>query len=251
MALKLYGVPLSQPFRSVAWALLQKKVPFQVALTVPAMKTKMGAQHPSFLEKAPLGSVPVIEELDSGYVLWESPAILAYLAESRGWDDLYPTAPEAKGRVNAYMHWHHTNTRTLANTVKPFLRPDLGVATDAQLADCRQSAASTLEVFGKVWLAQGHFIAGAPSATVADLLAYGEVSQLLPEYCNSMPGTPIDTSVLDWCKRMQGLPHHDAVNACLSELGDVTAPNDLDMPKRLGQATKVGLKAIAAAASEA
>ena len=45
-SLKLYGVPLSQPFRSVAWALLQKKVPFEVKLAVPAMKSKVGAQGP-------------------------------------------------------------------------------------------------------------------------------------------------------------------------------------------------------------
>lgn len=107
--LKLYGVPLSQPFRAVAWALLQKRVPFQVALTVPASThPKIGARSEDFLaRKNPLGTIPVIEEPD-GFTLAESPAILAYLAETRGWDDLYPSNdPAARARITAFMHWQH------------------------------------------------------------------------------------------------------------------------------------------------
>ena len=47
MVLKLHGVPLSQPFRSVAWACLQKRLPFEVALVVPGMTSKMGSKGPA------------------------------------------------------------------------------------------------------------------------------------------------------------------------------------------------------------
>jgi glutathione S-transferase len=251
--LKLYGVPLSQPFRSVAWALLYKRHAFEVVMKVPGMGGKMGAKSPEFMEKAPLATVPVIEE-PSGLVLWESPAILAYLADSRGWDDLYPptSSPAARAKINSFMHWHHHGTRTLANTLTPFFRPDLtGAVDEAGLAQRREAAAKTLETFGDVYLARdgADFIAGSPKVSVADFLAYGEVAQLLPKYCNAMGANhSIPASVAAWCERMQAVPHHDAVNAVLAELGDVTKPNEVAMQKRMASATKVGLGAIVEAA---
>ena len=135
-SLKLYGVPLSQPFRSVAWALLQKRVPFQVAMAVPGMTGKVGARSPDFLARVnPLGAIPAIEEEESGFVVFESPAILTYLAETRGdaFTDMYPSPgdPQARATINAFMSWHHGGTRQLARLVQPFLRPDLGEVDEA------------------------------------------------------------------------------------------------------------------------
>ena len=58
MVLKLHGVPLSQPFRSVAWACLQKRLPFEVALVVPGMSSKMGSKGPALQrgQSAPLAA---------------------------------------------------------------------------------------------------------------------------------------------------------------------------------------------------
>ena len=110
--LKLHGVPLSQPYRAVAWALLQKRVPFETALVVPGSPKKMGSRHEDFLAKAPLGKVPVIE--DNGVVVQEAAAILGYLGETRDWSaDLYPSDAAARARVNSFMHWHHQGTRQL------------------------------------------------------------------------------------------------------------------------------------------
>lgn len=248
MPLKLYGVPLSQPWRSVCFALLNKRVPFKAVVTVPGIASKFGARSEEFLAKAPLGTVPVVEEED-GLVLWESPAILQYLAESRKWEDLYPSSAAGRAKINAFMHWHHTGTRELAYTLTPFFRPDMGVVTDELFASRRAGAAKTLETFGSVWLDGGNssFIGGAPTASIADLLAYGEVAQMLPQYCNALPGITLPDGVAGWCERMQALPGHDATHASLAALGDVTVPNEVAMDKRMGAATKAGLQAIAKA----
>ena len=56
MVLTLHGVPLSQPFRSVAWACLQKRVPFVAQLVVPGSTAKMGSRSASHLEFNPSGT---------------------------------------------------------------------------------------------------------------------------------------------------------------------------------------------------
>ena len=111
--MKLHGVPLSQPFRSVAWACLQHNVPFDVVVVVPGSSGKNGSRNESYLKVNPMGTIPMLED-DNGIVLVESPAILVYLAEKYGWDDMWPKDPALRANINAYMHWHHTGIRGLA-----------------------------------------------------------------------------------------------------------------------------------------
>lgn len=251
--LKLYGVPLSQPFRSVAWALLHKREPFEFVMKVPGMKGKVGTRSDDFMAKAPLATVPVIEEPD-GTVVWESSAILSYLADSRGWSDLLPSEPKARAKINSFLHWHHHGTRSLSNAVTPYFRPDLtGAVDDEGLAKRRAAAAATLETFSSVYLARegADFVAGSPTVSIADFLAYPEVAQMLPGYCNAMgPSHSLPAPVAAWCERMQSLPHHDVVHVCLAELGDVTAPSDVTMVKRMAAATKAGVQALTAATKD-
>jgi len=53
--------------------------------------------------------------------------------------------------------------------------------------------------------------------------------------------------VAAWLERMAALPYHDESHVALTVLGDLAAPNELPMMKRLGAATKAGMEAIAAA----
>ena len=97
MVLKLHGVPLSQPFRSVAWACLQKRLPFEVNLVVPGMASKMGSKGAAYLKLNPTGTVPTLE--DDGVVVLESAAMLTYLANKHKWTDLYPQEAAARARM--------------------------------------------------------------------------------------------------------------------------------------------------------
>ena len=104
--LKVYGFPLSQPYRSVIMLCKAAKLPHQPIL-VDALKGE--TRTPVFKKISPVGLVPVID--DDGYILHESPAILSYLCESRGLKDWFPDDPKKRGEINAWMHWHHSNTR--------------------------------------------------------------------------------------------------------------------------------------------
>jgi glutathione S-transferase len=54
----------------------------------------------------PTGKVPVIE--DAGVAIWESHAILRYLAATHGADRYWPADPAARAPVDSWMDWAQT-----------------------------------------------------------------------------------------------------------------------------------------------
>jgi len=64
------------------------------------------SKSPAFLAKNPNGRVPVLE--DDGFVLWESNAILSYLASQRSMPALLPTTPRDRAEVDRWLSWEST-----------------------------------------------------------------------------------------------------------------------------------------------
>ena len=62
-----------------------------------------GAKTPAMLAKNPNGKVPILE--DGDFLLWESNAMLSYLATKANRTDLAPTAPQARADVERWMSW--------------------------------------------------------------------------------------------------------------------------------------------------
>jgi glutathione S-transferase len=63
-----------------------------------------GEQHaPEFLKLNPNHRVPVLE--DDGFVLWESYAIMQYLADKTPRQTVYPTEARARADVNRWLFW--------------------------------------------------------------------------------------------------------------------------------------------------
>ena len=81
-SLKMYGVPMSQACRSLIWLLLNKKIKFELILTMPGSKQENGTRHPSYLEKFPNATIPALEDSDTGFLLSESHAIMCYLCNN-------------------------------------------------------------------------------------------------------------------------------------------------------------------------
>jgi glutathione S-transferase len=61
------------------------------------------AKAPAFLMKNPNGRVPVLEE--DGFVLWESNAILAYLASRQPTPSLLPAKARERAEVDRWLYW--------------------------------------------------------------------------------------------------------------------------------------------------
>ena len=111
---KLYGVPLSQPFRSVAWTMLQLQQKIQIEIAVPGATNKMGTKHANFRSLTPYQNttIPLLaieEENGNVHHLSESPAIMMYLCESsNSSNSLYPSTTSTT--TSPLYYSHHPNT---------------------------------------------------------------------------------------------------------------------------------------------
>ena len=102
--LVVYGVPASQPSRAVYWTCLMRELPFE--LRAPDL---LGGLDADFTRLNPKRQLPTIVRGD--FALYEMPAILAWLCNCNGWEDLYPGDAATRARVDQYLHFHHSTTR--------------------------------------------------------------------------------------------------------------------------------------------
>ena len=101
--MKLYGHPWSSNARRVQMLCEELKIPYSYE-TVDLMK---GAQYsPAFQTINPNSKVPVID--DDGFVLWESQAIMRYLADKHKAATWYPTESKARAVVEQWLDWNQT-----------------------------------------------------------------------------------------------------------------------------------------------
>ena len=73
-----------------------------------------GLDTPEFLAMNPMGRVPVLQ--DGDVTLFESAAILRYLASRYGDSDFWPTDPAARAQLDQWAEW---TKNTLAPSVNP------------------------------------------------------------------------------------------------------------------------------------
>jgi glutathione S-transferase len=277
---KLYGVPLSPPFRAVAWTMLSQQIKFDVHLTIPGATNSRGSLHPSFLEKT-LGrcnTVPILQvghdeninnNESSTFYVTDSASILLYLCETHGWDHLFPSSsipmnasstttrphpmPPPRTVIHSYLHWHHENTRLVANLTKPYVRPELELQTTLEQ---RNEVHKVLEMFNHGWLSSSsnnniattgfNFIGGVTDhPSIADVLAYEEIAQAVYTECLDLSSFPALARWYNIMSTQSNLMHYDAIHQPLVRLGSLKENNDpASVTKRLGAATKEGLLLI-------
>ncbi|AAK24614.1 glutathione S-transferase family protein [Caulobacter vibrioides] len=73
---------------------------------IPAGGDHGGLDEPSFLAMNPHGRVPVID--DGGVMVWESHAILRYLAARYGGSEWWPASPVDRAQADGWMDWAQT-----------------------------------------------------------------------------------------------------------------------------------------------
>lgn len=96
--MKLYDLKISANCHKVRLMLSMLGLEYETQ----EMDLKSGElKHPAFLEKNPRGQVPVLE--DEGRVVWDSQAILVYLARRYGGEDWLPIEPAAMAEVMQWM----------------------------------------------------------------------------------------------------------------------------------------------------
>lgn len=189
--LKLFNLPLSGNCYKVRLLLSMLGVKYE---KIPVDLATGENQTPEFKQLNPRGQVPVLSDGDT--VIWDSMAILVYLARRYGDEQWLPTDALAEARV---MQWLAVSENELltglarARAARRFNRP-----YDPE--QCRFDSVQgvgTMELRLSVadWLASDH-------PTISDLACYPYVN-LADEAEFSLEPYP---AVRAWLKRVEGLP---------------------------------------------
>jgi glutathione S-transferase len=98
--MKLYQLPFSPACQKVVAVAHEVGMHLELA-AVEIFKGE--ARSPAMLAKNPNGKLPILE--DGDFVLWESTAMLAYIATKAGRTDLAPTTPRERADVDRWTSW--------------------------------------------------------------------------------------------------------------------------------------------------
>jgi glutathione S-transferase len=98
--MKLYQFPFSPNCQKVVAVAHEVGTTLELA-TVDLFKGE--ARTPAMLAKNPNGKLPILE--DGDFVLWESTAMLSYIAAGAGRADLAPTSPRERAEVERWTAW--------------------------------------------------------------------------------------------------------------------------------------------------
>jgi glutathione S-transferase len=126
--MKLYFHPLSGNSRRVLLVATHLHVPLERVLVDITKGEQKGAPH---LERNPNGKVPVLD--DNGFVLWESRAIIQYLAGKVPGQTLLPDDPQGRADVQRWLFWCAAHNGPVATTLvqENFVKPLMGRPVDA------------------------------------------------------------------------------------------------------------------------
>ncbi len=216
----LYGVPLSQPVRAVMWLFIMHRTPFELVLINPGSRGENGSRHPDYLAKCPGGTIPCLEEPDTGFTLGEAHAIMPYLCRTNGWTDVYPDDERVRAKIDAYLHYHHRNVREASiGLVAPSVRKDLDIP-EAIRESAKRNLTAALDTLENSYLPDSQFLMG-DQVSLADLAAYVEIGQLRPEFTNVFDLSGF-ANITRWLDTMAGVPGHDEVHVVLAEMGDIS-----------------------------
>ena len=165
--LRVWGRTNSSNVMKVLWLLDELGLPFE---RIDAGGVFGRTDTAEYRAMNPLGLVPTLE--DGGFTLFESNAILRYLCNARApASPMYPTAPPARGTVDAWLDFQQTALNRPQGVVFAGL-----VRTPPEQRDNAAISAAVTEA-GRIWgildarLASRTFIAG-DNLTLADI-AFG------------------------------------------------------------------------------
>lgn len=102
--IKVYGRANSSNVQLVMWAIGELGLPFE---RVDLGHIHGGLDTPEFLAMNPHGLVPVIQD-DDGPAIFESGAILRYLAARYAEDSFWPSDPVARSQIDKWAEWGKT-----------------------------------------------------------------------------------------------------------------------------------------------
>ncbi len=141
MSLRIWGRLNSINVQKVVWTARELELRFE---RIDAGGAFGGNRTPAYLRMNPNGKIPVID--DDGFVLWESNAIVRYLAARHGAGTLWPDDLRQRAEADRWMDWQATELtpamrdafmqliRTAPEQRSPALVAASNIATEAMMA---------------------------------------------------------------------------------------------------------------------
>jgi glutathione S-transferase len=153
--MKLYYHPASPNARRVIAVAEHLRIPLEMKL-VDMFKGEQ--DQPEYLRLNPNGMVPLLE--DGDFRLFESNAIMQYIAEKSGDTSLWPKELKARADITRWQFWAvahlgpQTSKMVVENMFKPFRggQPDAAVVKDAEESFHFFAAILNHHLEGRAWL---------------------------------------------------------------------------------------------------
>ena len=236
----IYGGAISQPCRAVLWFLEINSIPYKLIRTLPgSVETNAKARKDYSKNFNPTGKVPTIEDTETNIRLYESGAILVYIATKYNLNDWYPTLMKntnnvsllkRKSLIDQYLHWYHENVRLITLSfigylVRPAITTETWLKLSYSMANQRKIVFKTLKILNKHFDNNNNnnnlFLVGN-KASIADILYYQEICQFkrfdkLYPYSKFKLDYP---NVDQWLTRMEKLKCHDKVHKIMDKYID-------------------------------
>ena len=139
--LKIYGTWISQPTRAVAWMCELNSIPYEMIDMPPTISRKVPKREKFINEINPTGRIPALHDIENDVKLYESAAILTYIATKYNLQEYYPNGTESESHlkrralIDQMLHWHHENVRLITlSYIGPLMRVDVKIEKWMQLS---------------------------------------------------------------------------------------------------------------------
>ncbi|WOF42998.1 glutathione S-transferase family protein [Sphingopyxis indica] len=160
--LKIWGHPAAPNVAKVLWTCGELGLEFEL---IPTGGPHGGLDNPEYRRLNPNGRIPTLD--DNGFVLWESHAIMRYLARRERAEELYPVEARSVARVDQWLDWQGSH---LAQAVRDLVRMTIKATTPPAKDALARAEAEADTHFGMVdaLLQEQPHIAG-DAFTLADI----------------------------------------------------------------------------------
>lgn len=195
--LKIWGRANSANVQKVMWAVHELETPHE---RIDAGGAFGRNDTPEFAAINPMRLVPVID--DNGFTLWESQAIVRYLAQTYGRGTLCPADPKLAATADQWMDWSATTIQpdVIATCFWGLIRTPALERNVAAIDAAAKRAGERLALLDGL-LATQPYVGGA-ALTMADI----PVGTLMYRYFELPIARPSLPNVEAWYARLQARP---------------------------------------------
>lgn len=163
--LKIWGRMTSINVQKVAWCVDELGIPYE---RIDAGREFGLNDTAEYLAKNPNGLIPLIE--DEGFTLWESNAIVRYLAAKHGLGTLCPADAQQRASADRWMDWQATTLNPPIGAIFQMLIRTPEAQRDMKVVEANRPLAETRLAMLDAMLAKSPYLNG-DTFSMADIPA--------------------------------------------------------------------------------